>query len=264
MDRSSFVFYMSWGRMIRKLDKDTKCDLIDAMIDYESGKEPSFETATAEAIFESLQGTLDADGEKYENRVARAKKGAKKRWHESENDACEDLSIDKHMLNDACEDLSIDKHGVYDNEYVDVSNINVTNSTSSAVQKVVDEYNKTSFPKVQKLSDQRRKAIKARLNTFSLDEIIKAIHLADESPFMHGNGDKNWQADFDWIMGVKSGGDQHLTRILEGAYSRNKTGEKARSGTSTNRFHNFEQRNTDYDAIVAERMRNGTKKIDSG
>jgi hypothetical protein len=253
MDRSSFVFYMSWGRMIRKLDKDTKCDLIDAMIDYESGKEPSFETATAEAIFESLQGTLDADGEKYENRVARAKKGAKKRWHESENDACEDLSIDKHMLNDACEDLSIDKHGVYDNEYVDVNNINVINSTSSAVQMVVEEYNKTSFPKVNKISEQRRKAIKARLKTFSLEEILKAFRMADASSFLHGNGDKNWVADFDWIMGVKSGGDQHLTRILEGHYSRDKS-ETARSGTTPkNKFINFQQRKTDYDSIVADK-----------
>lgn len=254
MDRNSFVFYMSWGRMIRKLDKDTKCDLIDAMIDYESGKEPSFETATAEAIFESLQDTLDADAEKYENRVTRAKKGAEKRWHESENDACEDLSIDKHMLNDACEDLSIDKHGVYDNEYdyvLNKSNSITTTTTSSQVQKVVEEYNKTSFPKVQRLSDQRRKAVKARLKSFSLDEIVKAFQIADSTPFMHGSGDKNWVADFDWIMGVKSGGDQHLARILEGAYSRDKAPEKTRSGTTPNKFINFPQRGTDYDSIVA-------------
>jgi hypothetical protein len=118
---------------------------------------------------------------------------------------------------------------------------------------VVEEYNKTSFPKVNKISEQRRKAIKSRLKTFTPEEILKAFKMADASPFLHGNGDKNWVADFDWIMGVKSGGDQHLTRILEGHYSRDKA-ETARSGTtSTNKFINFQQRKTDYDSIVADK-----------
>ena len=106
---------------------------------------------------------------------------------------------------------------------------------------------------MNKISEQRRKAIKARLKTFTPEEILKAFKMADASSFLHGNGDKNWVADFDWIMGVKSGGDQHLTRILEGHYSRDKA-ETARSGTtSTNKFINFQQRKTDYDSIVADK-----------
>jgi hypothetical protein len=149
--------------------------------------------------------------------------------------------------------ININNNSISTTTVSNKSNILTTTTTSSAVQMVVEEYNKTSFPKVNKISEQRRKAIKARLKTFSLEEILKAFRMADASSFLHGNGDKNWVADFDWIMGVKSGGDQHLTRILEGHYSRDKS-ETARSGTtSKNKFINFQQRKTDYDSIVADK-----------
>lgn len=95
---------------------------------------------------------------------------------------------------------------------------------------VVDSYNSLckSFPKVTKLSERRRKAIKARLKEYSLAELEKAFALAEESEFLKGANNRNWMASFDWIIS-----DSNLPKVLEGKYanraSHNCTGGKSQS-----------------------------------
>ena len=95
---------------------------------------------------------------------------------------------------------------------------------------VVDSYNShcKSFPKVTKLSERRRKAIKARLKEYSLAELEKAFALAEESEFLKGANNRNWMASFDWIIS-----DSNLPKVLEGKYanraSPNCTGGKSQS-----------------------------------
>ena len=81
---------------------------------------------------------------------------------------------------------------------------------------VVDSYNSLckSFPKVTKLSERRRKAIKARLKEYSLAELEKAFTLAEESEFLKGANNRNWMASFDWIIS-----DSNLPKVLEGKYA---------------------------------------------
>ena len=95
---------------------------------------------------------------------------------------------------------------------------------------VVDSYNSLckSFPKVTKLSERRRKAIKARLKEYSLAELEKAFALAEESEFLKGANNRNWMASFDWIIS-----DSNLPKVLEGKYanraSPNGTSSKSQS-----------------------------------
>lgn len=95
---------------------------------------------------------------------------------------------------------------------------------------VVDSYNSLckSFPKVTKLSERRRKAIKARLKEYSLAELEKAFALAEESEFLKGANNRNWMASFDWIIS-----DSNLPKVLEGKYanraSPNDTSSKSQS-----------------------------------
>ena len=83
-------------------------------------------------------------------------------------------------------------------------------------QQIADMYNNTcvSFPRLQKLSDSRKKMIKARLNTYSIEDIQRAFELAEESDFLKGQNNRNWSATFDWMMK-----DTNLAKILEGNYS---------------------------------------------
>ena len=82
-------------------------------------------------------------------------------------------------------------------------------------QAVLDAFHEScpSLPKVLKLSDSRKKAIKARLNDFGLEEIKRAFVLTEQSDFLKGTNTNGWQASFDWLMKPAN-----LTKVLEGNY----------------------------------------------
>ncbi len=70
-----------------------------------------------------------------------------------------------------------------------------------------------SFPSVRSLSEARKKAIKARLNTYSLDDFKTVFENAEASAFLKGSNDRNWQANFDWLIA-----DKNFVKVLEGNY----------------------------------------------
>lgn len=77
-------------------------------------------------------------------------------------------------------------------------------------------YNDTcvSFPHLTTLSDARKKAIKARLNKYTIEDIQRAFELAEASDFLKGNNGRNWSANFDWIIK-----DTNIAKILDGNYN---------------------------------------------
>lgn len=71
-----------------------------------------------------------------------------------------------------------------------------------------------SLPKALRLSEKRRKAIKAKLRDgYSMDDIKRAFEMAEKSPFLRGEVNKSFHADFDWIFQ-----SDHILRILEDKY----------------------------------------------
>ena len=81
-------------------------------------------------------------------------------------------------------------------------------------QGVLDAYHECcpSFPAVIKLTETRKRAIKARLKDYGLDEIKRAFSLAGQSDFLKGSF--GWQASFDWLMKPAN-----MTKVLEGNYT---------------------------------------------
>jgi predicted phage replisome organizer len=71
-----------------------------------------------------------------------------------------------------------------------------------------------SFPSVRSLSEARKKAIKARLNTYSLEDFKTVFENAENSAFLKGNNDRNWSANFDWLIA-----DKNFVKVLEGNYA---------------------------------------------
>lgn len=81
-------------------------------------------------------------------------------------------------------------------------------------QGVLDAYHECcpGFPAVIKLTEARKRAIKARLKDYGLDEIKRAFSLAGQSDFLKGSS--GWQASFDWLMKPAN-----MTKVLEGNYT---------------------------------------------
>lgn len=111
-----------------------------------------------------------------------------------------EISIDK---------ISIDKNSIdknkEDREYINY-------------QQIADMYNDTcvSFPRLTKLSESRKKAIKARLKVYTLEDFEKLFQMAENSSFLKGGNSRNWSANFDWLIK-----DSNMAKVLDGNYQDN-------------------------------------------
>ena len=102
------------------------------------------------------------------------------------------------------------------------SYINTDNKQGIDYSKIVNMYNDIciSFPKITKLSESRKKSIKARLNTYSYDDFQTLFSKAEASDFLKGKNSRDWQANFDWLIK-----DSNMAKTLDGNYD-NKTAQK--------------------------------------
>ena len=71
-----------------------------------------------------------------------------------------------------------------------------------------------SFPRVRSLSDARKKAIRARMKSYSMDDFKTVFQNAEDSSFLKGKNDRNWSASFDWLIA-----DKNMAKVLEGQYA---------------------------------------------
>ena len=112
-------------------------------------------------------------------------------------------------------------------------------------KQVVDLYHSVciSYPSVKTLSEAQRKAIKARLNTYSLDDFRTLFEKAEASAFLKGSNDRNWTANFDWLIK-----DANMAKVIDGNYDKQQR-PKGSKPSSTNKFNNFPQRDYDFDTL---------------
>lgn len=82
-------------------------------------------------------------------------------------------------------------------------------------QRIAAMYNDTcvSFPQIKTLSDARKKAIKARLNTYTYEDFQTLFIKAEASDFLKGKNAHNWSATFDWLIK-----DANMAKVLDGNY----------------------------------------------
>ena len=233
MERDSFIFYRSFYESLSYLDKEQKADCLDAIARYAlDGIEPQ-ESGIVMAIFTTVKPQIDANNRRYLNGL----KGGKPKANQNVTKANQNVTNIKPSLikpepNDN-DNVNVNDN-VNDNDNVNVNDNEKREDTN--YQKIIDMYNDTcvSFPKVTKLSDSRRKAIKARLNKYSIEDIQKVFTMAEQSDFLKGSNKRNWSATFDWLMN-----DTNMAKVLDGNY--NNRGSKKIEMDS--KFRNFIEQN---------------------
>jgi hypothetical protein len=88
------------------------------------------------------------------------------------------------------------------------------NGDPATAAKLVELWNQvvTKLPKVERLTDQRRKMAARRLREHpELAWWERAFRAADSDPFYSGENDRRWRADFDWLLK----NDTNAVRLLE-------------------------------------------------
>jgi hypothetical protein len=83
-------------------------------------------------------------------------------------------------------------------------------------QSIMDMFNTicVSLPSVRSLSAARKKAIKARLNTYTVEDFKQCFENAEASSFLKGGNNRNWTANFDWLIN-----DTNMAKVLDGNYA---------------------------------------------
>lgn len=89
-------------------------------------------------------------------------------------------------------------------------------------QQIADMYNSIciSFPPVRSLSEARKRAIKARLKTYTVEDFRTVFEKAEASSFLKGEGG-GWKASFDWLIK-----ESNMLKVLEGTYADNDKPQK--------------------------------------
>lgn len=163
------------------------------------------------------------------NRLAQQKSRQKKKLLQNVND----MSLTSQSCQDTYKDIDIDKR----NKNLDIDkDLDEEYSTPQAevVQncpyvKIKDLYHKIciSYPKIKTIDGNRKKAVAARWRTYkSLDKFEEMFTLAENSSFLKGENERNWSADFDWMMKPTN-----FAKILEGKYvNRVPSGETKMTG----------------------------------
>lgn len=110
-----------------------------------------------------------------------------------------------------------DNNIVFSNE-----NTQVTQETASPslpdcpFTEIMDLFNKicVSFPRILGIDGERKRAVAARWRTYkSLDPFRELFGIAEDTPFLKGNNNRNWVANFDWMMKTTN-----FVKILEHRY----------------------------------------------
>ncbi len=103
-----------------------------------------------------------------------------------------------------------------DTEIEEDTTLSAPQSGPCPFSKIRNLYHKIciSFPAIKKIDGERRKAVAARWRTYkTLDTFEQLFTIAESSTFLKGQNDRNWIADFDWMMKASN-----FSKILEHKY----------------------------------------------
>ena len=159
------------------------------------------------------QKRMFEDGQKSISKANNGKKGGEKRKQNLSNT---EAKIKQNPVNGVV---------IEDVNEIEVKDEIVVEPKEIDHEKIISIFNSVckNLPTVQKLTKSRKSAINARITDYNLSTLGDVFQKVATSNFLNGENDRNWTADFDWIMNPNN-----FIKILEGKYNskqRNKNWE---------------------------------------
>lgn len=186
---------------------------------------PFFKAKNGLLYHKKCDEILDNQDKKAKRLSESGKKGASKRW--KENSDLDSPAIATPMGSAIAEENRGDVSTYVDtvtegSPSPDPKPKKVPEPSPPEIEMAVSLYNEVArkkfLPIPQKITEARRKKIKARLkDAGGLEGWRKAIEALEASAFLQGHNDRGWKADLDFVLQEKS-----FTRLLEGYYAERK------------------------------------------
>lgn len=99
-----------------------------------------------------------------------------------------------------------------------------TDAFSDQITTIRELYNSVcgSYPRLVKMSEARKKAIRTRLRAgYTVEDFQKLFEMAEASDFLKGKNNRNWSATFDWLVA-----DSNMAKVLDGNYTDRKSAKE--------------------------------------
>lgn len=197
-----FYCYLDNETILQHLSDEQAGSLWKMLFAYTNrGEKPNIIDPVVAMAFDVMIQQIDRDFKKYQdmcekNRQNRLKANDRQRPSTIVNGGNQDKNKDKNKIDTLS--TSVDGRNAFD------------------YQSVVNSFNSicTSLPKVQKLTDTRKKKIKNAsklLGSLTFDDVFNMI---ENSDFLSGRNGKWNGCGFDWILNPTN-----LTKIIEGNYN---------------------------------------------
>ena len=160
----------------------------------------------------------------------------------TEESSCEDSRKHLHKYLHESNVNSLDK----EKDKEEDKDKNKESKEKATCEQVVDLYRSicVSYPSVKTLSEARKKAIRARLKVYSLEDFRKMFEKAEGSAFLKGANNRNWSANFDWLMK-----DANFAKVIDGNYDNKPRQAESAKPITGNKFNNFHQRQYDMGSL---------------
>ena len=223
--KSSFLIYLDYKEQFELLTDEELGQLLRAIMLYEETGKITELSGMLKMAFSFIRTQLDRDRDKWEGtknkRSEAGKKGMANRWNNKNNEVITEDNKNNNVINDITRITKITDNvneEVNDNVKVDV-NEDEKVEVKDKYNNIIGIYNSycPNLPRVQKLTSKRKIAINKLLKEITPQQFIEVCILANNTDFLIGDNDRNWKADFDFMIRPDK-----AVSILEGKYNNKK------------------------------------------
>ena len=213
MARAYFQVYFSYEEPLKSLTYEQIGKIFMAMFQYEKTKEKPELDQVSDMAFYFIRSQMDRDRQTYEEKCERSRQNGMKGGRPRKTQGL----LENPTVFPETQKTQGEGEGEGEGEYIkkDISN-EISQKDRLPYKEITDLYNQicTELPSCVKLSESRKKAIRARLSSgYTIDDFKTLFQKTKESSFLTGGNNRNWIAGFDWLIK-----DNNMAKVLEGTY----------------------------------------------
>lgn len=198
------------------------------MFQYEKTKEKPELDQVSDMAFYFIRSQMDRDRQAYEERCEIGRQNGMKGGRPRKSEKTQGFLENPTVFPETQKTQGEGEGEGEGKEYIkkDISN-EISQKDRFPYKEITDLYNQicTELPACVKLSESRKKAIRARLSSgYTVDDFKTLFQKTKDSSFLTGGNNRNWIAGFDWL--IKDG---NMAKVLEGTFDDRSQEQKATS-----------------------------------